>query len=199
MGVPYGWFLHKNFSREEVLAFVATVPNAGITEHLDGTWVDVYLADQAVKVEPADVEDLVDLLERGSGSYSYDVASALQLAKCVAIELPKGVTLLRGTRFGDYRCVDLAQTLANAQGMLEDGCSDADADDLRALCKSLSRALCESGPAVSGVAAASKIAGRRRRTGPRSPHRRRDRRVAIQTSASSSSGSSSQAPTHPGT
>ncbi len=141
MGVPYGWFLHKNFSREEVLAFVATVPNAGITEQLDGAWVDVYLADGAVKVDGADVADFAAELERGgSGTYPYDVASALQLAKCVAIELPKGVTLPRGTRFGDYRCVDLAQTLANAQGLLDDddGCSDA--DDLYAFCKSLSRA-----------------------------------------------------------
>jgi hypothetical protein len=142
MGVPYGWFLHKNFSREEVLAFVATVPNAGITEQLDGGWVDAYLADGAVKVNGADVADFAEELERGgSGTYSYDVASALELAKCIAIELPKGVTLPRGTRFGDYRCVDLAQTLANAQGMLDDGCSDADADDLYAFCKSLSRAL----------------------------------------------------------
>jgi hypothetical protein len=142
MGVAYGWFLHKNFSHEEVLAFVATVPNAGITESLDGAWVDVYLADGAVKVDGADVADFAEELERGgSGTYSSDVASALQLAKCVAIELPKGVTLPRGTRFGDYRCVDLAQALANAQGMLEDGCSDAEAVDLQRLCKSLSRAL----------------------------------------------------------
>lgn len=81
MGVPYGWFLHRSFSREEVLAFVETVPNAGITEFIDGAWVDVYLADGAVKVDPAHVEELVDLLERGgSGTYSYEVASALQLA-----------------------------------------------------------------------------------------------------------------------
>ncbi len=51
------------------------------------------------------------------------------------------MTLPRGTRFGDYRCVDLAQTLANAQRMLEDGCSKAQAVDLQRLCKSLSRAL----------------------------------------------------------
>jgi hypothetical protein len=143
MGVAYGWFLHKDFSRDEVLAFVATVPNAGITERLDGAWVDVYrTAEGAVQVDVADVEDFVDLLERGgSGTFSYDVASALELAQCIAIELPEGVHLPRGTRFGDHACVDLAQTLANARGMLEDGCSDAAAADLRALCQSLSRAL----------------------------------------------------------
>ncbi len=81
MGVAYGWFLHKNFSREELLAFVATVPNAGITEFLDGAWVDVYLADGAVKVDGADVADFAEELERGgSGTYSSDVASSLQLA-----------------------------------------------------------------------------------------------------------------------
>lgn len=142
MGVAYGWFLHKNFSREEVLAFVETVPNAGITEFLDGAWVDVFCDGEELKVVRADVADFVEELERGgSGTYSFEVASSLQVAKYIAIELPKGVTLPRGTRFGDYGCVDLAQTLANAEGMLADGCSDAQAVDLQRLCKSLSRAL----------------------------------------------------------
>lgn len=142
MGVPYRWFLSPSFTRDRVLELVRAVPNEGLTERFDGEWVDVYRAESGeVTVEAADVEAFAGELEReGRGTLSYDVASALELARCIALEgasSPGAPPVFDG-----YRCVDLARTLARAEGLLDDGFDDgADGAMLAALCKSLERAL----------------------------------------------------------
>ena len=147
MGVPYGWFLSRSFSRDQVLDFVRTVPNAGLTEPFDGAWVDVYRAtDGSIQVDRADVDAFADELERGGGgTFSYTVASALELAKCIAVEMPEGDDATMGphpkARFEGYAWVDLGKALAGARGLLDDGFDEAHTAELEALCRSLSRAL----------------------------------------------------------
>jgi hypothetical protein len=145
MGVPYSWFLSPTFTKDRVLELVRTIPNAGLTEPFDGAWVDVYRKeDGQVISESADVEAFVRELEKGrGGTLSYDVASTLELARCIAVEIPPTSRPPgRETTFDGYRCVDLAKTLARAEGLLDDGFDDGhDGVMLGDLCGSLSRAL----------------------------------------------------------
>ena len=146
MGVPYDWCLGRVLPKESVLEFVLSVPNAGLTEKIDGAWVDVYRSETGgVTVEPADVAAFVAELEKGrGGTLSYDVAAATGLAKCICVEVPSDARrkLGEGARFGEYRCHDLAETIARIEGMLDDGFDDGDDGAmLGTLAGSLARAL----------------------------------------------------------
>lgn len=145
MGVPYGWLLSRSFPKDRVREFVQTIPNDGLTEFFDGIWLDVYrTGEKEVVFEPADVAAFArELEERRDGTLSYDVASALGLARCICIEVPSDARrpLGDGISFDGYRCLDLAKVLARAEGLLDDGFDDGqDGVMLGALCGSLSRA-----------------------------------------------------------
>lgn len=146
MGVPYGWFLSRSFTKERVNDFVRTIPNEGLTESIEGVWVDVYRTeDDHVVSEPADVAAFKpELDKRRDGTLSYDVASAIGLARCVCIEVPRDARrpLGDGVVFDGYRCLDLAKVLARAEGLLDDGFDDGhDGVMLGELCGCLARAL----------------------------------------------------------
>lgn len=146
MGVPYSWFLTKTFEREQVLHFVVTIPNEGLTERFADEWVDVYRGkDGLAKVDSADVAAFAkELAAAANGVLPYGVAAALELGKCIAVEVPRNAKrpLGRATTFAGYRCVDLGKTLAAAEGLLDDGFDDGhDGVVLGELCASLKRAL----------------------------------------------------------
>jgi len=146
MSVPTSWFLATNFDTESILEFVRTIPNAGLTERIDGVWADVYLDDRGeVVVEPADVEAFGPELERGNGGdISYSLSSAVELCACICVETPtrEGRSRYGLPAFRNYACKDLALEIGAIRGMIRDGYDDEDGGRMvGALLASMERAL----------------------------------------------------------
>jgi len=145
MSVAYGWFLSTEYPKDAVLEFVRIMPNDGLTERIDDQWVDVFKNERGdVMVERADVDAIADELGRDhSGSIDNALASVLELAQCICLEMPDGPrTGGRSFRFRGRRCVDLATTLSRVEGLIGDKFDDGSGGRrLEALRQSLARAL----------------------------------------------------------
>ena len=146
MTISYGWFLGSVLDKARCIELVKHIPNDGITEIFDGKFFDLYKQGTEVVVEPTDGGDehaggCVAMLraeakgrERG-GSINYDLASYLELAKCILVE---GFGTGQG-EFRGYTVYDLGAKLASVRAALAD--RPRDAETLADLETTLTRAL----------------------------------------------------------